>query len=146
MPDTTMRALGDYLESRGLCRNPSKCLPDTALIARVITGTHASTLNEVDTRVSTGTIYLLLKDIFKRVGAANIENAARFERASTHWLRHTFGSHAVADKAPLDVVQYILGHNSLETTSIYVTAERSRRIKEMRRLSAEREHSSANPK
>ena len=146
MPDTTMRAMSDYLESRGLSRNPSECPPETALIARVITGTHASTLNEADTRVSTGTIYLLLKDIFKRVGAANTENAARFERASTHWLRHTFGSHAVADKAPLDVVQYILGHNSLETTSIYVTAERSRRIKEMRRLSAEREYSIVSPK
>lgn len=29
------------------------------------------------------------------------------------WIRHTFGSHAVADDMPLDVVQYILGHESL---------------------------------
>ena len=82
----------------------------------------------------------MLKHIFARAAeiSDNPESAARLRRASTHWLRHTFGSHAVADKAPLDVVQYILGHNSLETISIYVTAERYRRIKEMRRLSEER--------
>ena len=64
----------------------------------------------------------------------NATKPARLRQASTHWLRHTHGSHAVADKVPLDVVQYNLGHKSLDTTSIYVTAERSRRIREMRRF------------
>ena len=140
MPDATMQALVDYLGSRGLRPHPSRCPPETALIGRLVKGNATGTLDEFDTQVSPGTIYLMLKHIFARAAeiSDNPESAARLRRASTHWLRHTFGSHAVADKAPLDVVQYILGHNSLETTSIYVTAERSRRIKEMRRLSQER--------
>ncbi|MGY6164160.1 phage integrase family protein [Paraburkholderia strydomiana] len=47
---------------------------------------------------------------------------------SAHAFRHTFGTQAVARKMPIDVVQAILGHASLQTTSIYVRAERRRMI------------------
>ena len=57
--------------------------------------------------------------------------AARFERASAHWLRHTHGSHAVAANVPIEVVQNNLGHASLSTTTIYVTSEKRRRYREM---------------
>ena len=60
--------------------------------------------------------------------------AARIAQASTHWLRHTFGSHAVAAHTPLEVVQSVLGHASLNTTTIYVKAERKRRFQEMSRF------------
>jgi site-specific recombinase XerD len=62
------------------------------------------------------------------------KGAARIAQASTHWLRHTFGSHAVAAHTPLEVVQSVLGHASLNTTTIYVKAERKRRFKEMSRF------------
>ncbi|MGN4068042.1 tyrosine-type recombinase/integrase [Burkholderia gladioli] len=42
---------------------------------------------------------------------------------SPHTFRHTFGMQAVASEVPLDVVQKVLGHASLQTTSIYVQAE-----------------------
>jgi integrase len=42
--------------------------------------------------------------------------------------RHTFGTRAVARDMPIDVVQRILGHASLQTTSIYVHAERQRML------------------
>jgi integrase len=38
---------------------------------------------------------------------------------SAHAFRHTFGTRAVARRMPIDVVQTILGHASLQTTSIY---------------------------
>jgi integrase len=38
---------------------------------------------------------------------------------SPHAFRHTFGTLAVAEGDPLDVAQRILGHASLQTTSIY---------------------------
>jgi site-specific recombinase XerD len=44
-----------------------------------------------------------------------------FERASTHWLRHTFGRHALADGASLNVVQAVLGHASIQTTTLYAS-------------------------
>lgn len=48
--------------------------------------------------------------------------------ASTHWLRHTFGTRAVALKVPLDVIQAQLGHASIQTTmDIYGKAPLKRR-------------------
>jgi hypothetical protein len=40
----------------------------------------------------------------------------------------------VADEVPVDVVQKVLGHASLQTTSIYVQAEKKRVLEEVRRL------------
>lgn len=51
--------------------------------------------------------------------------------ASAHALRHTFGTKAVADNKPLDVVRFLMGHASLDTTSIYVQAPRKRAIEEL---------------
>ena len=50
---------------------------------------------------------------------------------STHALRHTFGTLFVANNVPLDVVQRVMGHESLETTTIYVQAEKRRAIEEI---------------
>ena len=47
---------------------------------------------------------------------------------SPHAFRHTFGTQAVAEDVPLDVVQKVLGHTSLQTTSIYVQAEEQRML------------------
>jgi integrase len=48
--------------------------------------------------------------------------------ASTHWLRHTFGTRAVALEVPLDVIQAQLGHASIQTTmNIYGKAPIKRR-------------------
>lgn len=49
---------------------------------------------------------------------------------SPHAFRHTFGTQAAANDVPLDVVQRILGHASLQTTTIYVPAEELRMLRE----------------
>lgn len=48
-----------------------------------------------------------------------------------HSLRHTFGTQAAAGQVPLDVLQRVMGHASLQTTTIYVQAEKRRSIEEM---------------
>ncbi len=48
--------------------------------------------------------------------------AAHIEQASTHWLRHTAGSH-LSEQADLKVVRDNLGHANLSTTSIYLHTE-----------------------
>ncbi len=53
---------------------------------------------------------------------------------STHWLRHTHGTHTIAAGVPADVVQNNLGHASIATTGIYVHSEKKRRHAEMARL------------
>ncbi len=55
-------------------------------------------------------------------GPAFEEAAAHIEQASTHWLRHTAGSH-LSDAADLKVVRDNLGHANISTTSIYIHSE-----------------------
>jgi integrase len=56
------------------------------------------------------------------------EDLVQLANTSAHAFRHTFGTRAVAREMPTDVVQAILGHASLQTTSIYVRAERCRML------------------
>lgn len=56
---------------------------------------------------------------------------AALRQAGPHAFRHTFGTQAVAHAVPLDVVQKILGHASLQTTTLYVQAEKKRSREEM---------------
>lgn len=52
--------------------------------------------------------------------------------ATTHWLRHTFGTRAVARGVPLDVIQAQMGHATIQTTaSIYARAPIKRRADEL---------------
>jgi site-specific recombinase XerD len=89
--------------------------------------------------LSAAGIYRALKRFFRRAareaGASGLD-PERLGAASTHWLRHTFGRQAIAADVPTDVVQQALGHESLATTGIYVTTERSRMIRELRRARA----------
>lgn len=54
--------------------------------------------------------------------ADSLAAAAHIEQASTHWLRHTAGSH-LSDKADLKVVRDNLGHANIATTNVYVHSE-----------------------
>jgi integrase len=54
--------------------------------------------------------------------------ADRFLRASTHWMRHTHASHAIAGGMPIEIAQQNLGHASLATTTVYITTEKRRRL------------------
>ncbi|HEM7843535.1 TPA: site-specific integrase [Burkholderia multivorans] len=60
----------------------------------------------------------------------------RLAGVSPHAFRHTFGTQSVATDVPLDVVQQLLGHASLQTTSVYVTAEEKRRRAEIAKYHA----------
>lgn len=83
-------------------------------------------------------LYDILKDFFGEVadtlGSDQREMAARIRRASTHWLRHTFATHALHSGVALEVVRDLLGHKSLATTSVYVTTERDNRSREMEKF------------
>ncbi|CAB3774487.1 Tyrosine recombinase XerC [Paraburkholderia humisilvae] len=65
-------------------------------------------------------------------GMPDLTVAEMTQLASTspHAFRHTFGTQAGANDVPLDVIQRIMGHASLQTTTIYLQAERERMMKE----------------
>lgn len=52
-------------------------------------------------------------------------------QVAPHALRHTWATDAVARNISLDVVQRLLGHTSLSTTTIYARAGRTRSIVEV---------------
>ncbi|WP_342616735.1 site-specific integrase [Rhodoferax sp. GW822-FHT02A01] len=82
--------------------------------------------------LSAAGIYAVLKRFFKHAANSAAENkldANRFERASTHWMRHTFIRQALVDGVPIEVASELAGHASLTTTSIYSTQELARKIK-----------------
>jgi integrase len=81
-------------------------------------------------------LYQVIKTAFERIADDSTLNLTLDERnhlrrSTTHALRHTFGTQAVAGDVPLDVVQKVLGHASLQTTTIYVQAEKRRSIGEL---------------
>lgn len=119
MPSSVMDALSVYLRTRGLPDVPGECDPATPLIAP---------LNyERNSALGHGMLYKALKTFFEEAAfelesRGHKEDAARVAQASTHWLRHTRGSHS-AEGMPLNLVQRLLGHASLTTTSIYTSAD-----------------------
>jgi integrase len=58
------------------------------------------------------------------------EDMKQLAATSPHAFRHTFGTEAAARDVPLDVIQRILGHRSLQTTTIYVQSEKQRMLRE----------------
>lgn len=51
--------------------------------------------------------------------------------ASVHSLRHTFGTHMARKGTHLDVIRKAMGHESLDTTSIYIDLAREQMDKEL---------------
>lgn len=49
------------------------------------------------------------------------KGSKRFAKVSTHWIRHSYASHAIAGGMPIEIAQQNLGHAPLATTTVYVT-------------------------
>ena len=62
-------------------------------------------------------------------GQGDAKGAQQLAKASTHWMRHSHASHAIAGGMPIEIAQQNLGHSSLATTTVYVTTEQKRRLK-----------------
>lgn len=113
IPQQAVAALNEYLLTRGL-GVLGEAPGELPLLA--------STVNPTET-IAYPTLYANVKNWFERaLSEADLSKTERskLEKASTHWLRHTFGTRAVAREVPMDVIQAQLGHASIETTmSIY---------------------------
>ncbi|MDP3330992.1 MAG: tyrosine-type recombinase/integrase [Methylococcaceae bacterium] len=121
-----LEAINSHLRERGL-RAVGFTSQDTPIIGKL--------RGEAKESMTASALYQMLKGFFKEaaeeVSKENPVLAERLSKASTHWLRHTHGSHAVANGVPLAIVRDNLGHSNLATTSIYVHADRDERYKAM---------------
>lgn len=83
-------------------------------------------------------LYRLVKGIFR--GALEFwrsedpVEADRLERASTHWLRHSFAKELIARGADLVTVSRNLGHKDVNTSLVYVDDEEIERGQETERI------------
>ena len=73
-------------------------------------------------------------EIADSLSETDAEASEKLTRASTHWLRHTHGTHAVDMDIPLTVVRDNLGHSSITITSQYVHADKDARHSAMEQL------------
>jgi site-specific recombinase XerD len=87
---------------------------------------------QAGTPLSASGIYDVLKRFFRQAAKTAVDvglDARRFEKASTHWMRHTFVRQALVDGMPIEIASELAGHASIDTTSIYSTQELARKIK-----------------
>ena len=82
--------------------------------------------------LSASGIYGVLKTFFRKAAKSAASaglDERRFNKASTHWMRHTFVRQALVDGMPIEIAGELAGHVSLDTTSIYSTQELSRKVR-----------------
>ena len=123
--------LDEYLNTRHL-PGWQQCNSDTPIISALYEPAPGRP-------ISTSSLYRMLRARFDEVARSlssqrQQDDSRAFERASTHWLRHTFGRHALADGASLNVVQVVLGHSSLQTTTVYAAGPAEQAQTELQRF------------
>jgi len=125
VPGQGLHALQAYLAARGL-ESIQAAPPEAPLIA--------STQDPMQP-LGYQALYEHVKGWLARsVRASNLpaNERERLSGATTHWLRHTFGTRAIARQVPLDVIQAQMGHASIQTTTaIYGRAPIRRRVDEL---------------
>ncbi|CAM3604678.1 tyrosine-type recombinase/integrase [Polaromonas hydrogenivorans] len=125
VPGQALHALEDYLLERGL-GSIQQAPPGAPLLA-----------SSLDPMAPIGyqALYEHVKGWLARAVRASslpTNERERLAGATTHWLRHTFGTRAIARAVPLDVIQAQMGHASIQTTTaIYGRAPIRRRVDEL---------------
>ncbi|SDZ70760.1 Site-specific recombinase XerD [Variovorax sp. YR266] len=127
VPAELVDELGDELARHGFDRQAdaagNRGIP---VLARFETG------GEHPPAWSPSGLYQAIKAFLARAAVQGLDaaDAKQLRKASTHWLRHSHGSHALRGRAgqaplPLQVVQNNLGHALPSTTSMYLARRRS---------------------
>jgi site-specific recombinase XerD len=141
LPIEVVGELGKYLKSRRLDPDPENIGNQGAFLlgkasdaAERAPGLRAGQTLDPRQGIAATTFYDQIKTFFEdcaRVlrGQGDAKGAERFDKASTHWMRHSHASHAIASGMPIEIAQQNLGHASLATTTVYVTTEQRRRMK-----------------
>lgn len=121
VPGQALEALSAYLEARGLgSLAGTEVSADWPLLAR---------LSDPRAPIGYQALYQTMKRwVRQAIAGSDLSGPERAiaQRASPHWLRHTFGTRALERKAPLEVVQRQLGHADPRTTMRYAHAQLER--------------------
>ena len=141
LPGDLVGELAKYMVSRGLDPDPedignqgAHLLGKASDAAQRAPGlSTAGNLFDPRPGIAATTFYDQVKRFFEDCASllrqqGDAKGAERFQKASTHWMRHSHASHAIASGMPIEIAQQNLGHASLATTTVYVTTEKRRRM------------------
>jgi len=140
VPAEVIAALSGYLVARGLDADPrnignqgAHLLGQASDAALRAPGLNAGRTIDPRQGIAASTFHDQVKAFFATCAQVlqakgDARGADRFLRASTHWMRHTHASHAIAGGMPIEIAQQNLGHASLATTTVYITTEKRRRL------------------
>lgn len=140
VPDAAMDAVKEYLTTRNIPIGEIS-ISDKPLIGKLKSrkktasdgkDTHLGKSEPDLPELTIGyqALYKFMRVWFKRI--ANAATLPEYDQkklyaASTHWLRHTFGTIAVELEVPYDVIQSQLGHSSIDTVvQVYARASNKR--------------------
>lgn len=113
-----------------ICSIPNT--PATPLVCALQPGRMAHPL-------SRKTIWEIAKTVFHMAAKQAHENndepeRMRLEAASTHWLRHTFGTTLMDSGADIRSARDLMDHSDISTTSRYTHIDDAQRINDLKRL------------
>ncbi|MDF3837600.1 site-specific integrase [Cupriavidus basilensis] len=143
VPNRVVAALSQYLVARGFAADPRDQREPVALLVHATdTAARAPWLKFAGAGAAAplqpGTLYRQVKRFFqacaRELTLVDARGAERLAAASTHWLRHTHISHGLVAGVPIEVMQQNAGHDSLATTTRYVTTEDARRMASLKRF------------
>ncbi len=118
------QALETYLAARGL-GTIATAPPDTPLLASA---------REPLESISYSALYATMRRWLPKAVSASalpVHEKSQLLMASTHWLRHTFGTRAIERGAAPDAVQETMGHASPAMTARYTRANAKRQFAEI---------------
>jgi len=120
-------------------KNPQKCRwqvesPEVTDEGKPTPGQNTGQVLDPRQGIAATTFYDQIKAFFAECadvlrGQGDAMGAERFTNASTHWMRHSHASHALAGGMRVEIAQQNLGHSSLATPTVHVTTEKRRRMK-----------------
>lgn len=127
LPPLARLALDRYLVQRGLPTTRALWDRNTPLIG--------SLEAPAGKGITTTRLLHILKRFFE-VAATQVEGdspalAEKLRQATTHWMRHTHATHALAMGAELVIVRDNLRHSSISTTSTYLHGDDAKRSKQI---------------
>ena len=127
LPPLARSALDRYLMQRGL---------PTTRVQWDLKMPLVGSLNEAGGTGITATRLLAILKRFFGIAAKQMETehpalAEKLQQATTHWMRHTHATHALAMGAELITVRDNLRHSSISTTSIYLHGDDAKRSKQI---------------
>jgi integrase len=130
LPQRFMAELQDYLKLRGLPSHIEFLPPQAPLIPSLRDRTGRKHLSPHGLHKILATFFDQMLHDLETSDQADPRLATKLRKASTHWLRHSYGSYLANDRqVPLTYIRDELGHANISTTSLYLNTDAKQRQK-----------------